>query len=278
MTYRSILVHVDNSKAATARIAAALSLAARFKSTVTGVFLKSELLPNYAIGDGIAMSAANVDRYLEERAEEMGKVVAAARNVFEEAVRDAAVPFYWLDINGDGPSALTACARRHDLAILPPEMNAALGEHVVTAAEVGMGSGGPVLVLKHGGYPANFGRKILVAWKDSRESARALRDAWPLLSQAEEIHFLIVSRHGESDLDDLLKRHLHVHGCRQAKLVVDRNDESPVGDLIRRHVGIVGADLVVLGLYGHSRLREMVLGGVSRDLLQDIPMPLLVSH
>jgi nucleotide-binding universal stress UspA family protein len=193
-------------------------------------------------------------------------------------VRDACIPFYWLDIDGDNASALIACARRHDLAVLPPEMKPALSDNVITAAEIGMASGGPVLVLKHGGYPIDFGKKILVAWKDSRESARALRDAMPFLSRAEEIHFLTVSRSGEAELDELLQRHLHVHGCGQAKLVVDRNEEVAVPDLIRRHVGVVGADMVVLGLYGHSRLQEIMLGGVSRDLLRDMPMPLLMSH
>jgi nucleotide-binding universal stress UspA family protein len=278
MTYRSILVQVDNSTAAKTRIAAAVALAVKFNSALTGVFLKSELVPNYVLGEGIALPSENVERWLEERSEETGKAMLATRRMFDEAVRATSVPFHWLDINGDGPADLVACARRHDLAVLPPQMKALFSEQAIAAAEVGMASGGPVLVLKHGGYPSDFGRKILVAWKDSRESARALRDAWPFLSRAEEIHFLTVSRDGETELDELLQRHLHAHGCKAAKLVVDRNDEAPVADLIRRQVGIVGADLVVLGLYGHSRLREMVLGGVSRDLLHDIPMPLLISH
>ena len=278
MTYRNVLVHVDNSKSAKTRIDAAVSLALRFKCAITGVFLKSEFVPNYIVGEGMALPSENVERFIEERAEETSKAMVAARQLFDEAARIACIPFHWLDINGDSPAALIACARRHDLAILPPQMKASFSQAVISAAEIGMASGGPVLVLKHGGYPADFGRKILVAWKDSRESARALRDAWPFLAQAEEIHFLAVSPDGEAELDELLQRHLHVHGCKEARLVVDRNDEAPVADLIRRQVGIVGADLVVLGLYGHSRLREMVLGGVSRDLLRDIPMPLLVSH
>jgi nucleotide-binding universal stress UspA family protein len=278
MTYRNILVHVDNSKSAKTRIDAAVSLALRFKCAISGVFLKSEFVPNYIVGEGMVMPSENVERFIEERREQTNNAMIAARHLFDEAARVACIPFHWLDINGDSPAALIACARRHDLAILPPEMKAAFSQAAITAAEIGMASGGPVLVLKHGGYPADFGRKILVAWKDSRESARALRDAWPFLAQAEQIHFLAVSPEGEAELDELLQRHLHVHGCKEARLVVDRNDEAPVADLIRRQVGIVGADLVVLGLYGHSRLREMVLGGVSRDLLRDIPMPLLVSH
>jgi hypothetical protein len=189
------------------------------------------------------LPSENVEAFIEERREETGKAMAAARLMFDEAARAASIPFHWLDINGDAPDELIACARRH---------KAVFSQTIITAAEIGMASGGPVLVLKQGAFPADFGRKILVAWKDSRESARALRDAWPFLSQAEEVHFLTVSRDAKAELDDLLQWHLHVHGCKNARLV--------------------------LGLYGHSRLREMVLGGVTRDLLHDIPMPLLVSH
>jgi nucleotide-binding universal stress UspA family protein len=215
---------------------------------------------------------------IEERTQEVCKVSTAARAMFNEATRDAAVPFHWVDANGDSETELVACARRHDLAILPPEMKAAFGERTIKAAQIGMASGGPVLVLKHGGYPASFGRKILVAWNNSRESARALRDALPFLSTADEITFLTVSHRADRDLDDLLQRHLVSHGCKPARLVVDRGDPESIGDVIKLHVAETGADMVVLGLYGHSRLYELVLGGVSRNLLQDPPMPMLISH
>jgi nucleotide-binding universal stress UspA family protein len=279
MTFRNILVHVDNSRAANTRVAAAAALASRFKCALTGVFLKSEQVPSYVTADAIAaVPGAVLERSLEERAAEVSKASGAARAAFDEAVRRAAVPFYWLDLNGDTGEQFVSCVRRHDLAIIPPEMRPAFADKSISAAEIGMAAGGPVLVLKHGGFPMDFGRKILVAWNNSRESARALRDAWPFLETAEEVHFLTVSRNGEAELDELLKRHLRTHGCRMVKHAVDRNDESPVGTLICRHVGITGADMVVLGLYGHSRLQEMVFGGVSRDLLHDMPMPLFMSH
>lgn len=279
MTYRNILVHVDNSEAGKTRVAAAAALAVRCKSALTGVFLRSPHLPGAFVGDAVTPIAASLlQKTLDERLDVLSKASAAARLMFDSTMCDAFAPFYWLDIDGENPSELIASARRHDLVILPPEMKPAFGDNVITAAEIGMASGGPILVLKHGGYPIEFGKRILVAWKDSRESARALRDAWPFLEGAEEIYFLMASRDGEAEIDDLLQRHLHVHGCKEAKLIVERNEEVAVSDLIRRHVNFVGADMVVLGLYGHSRLREMALGGVSRDLLHDIPMPLLMSH
>jgi nucleotide-binding universal stress UspA family protein len=100
----------------------------------------------------------------------------------------------------------------------------------------------------------------------------------PFLQHADEIHFLTVSRDAMPRQDDLLQRHLLRHGCRPANLIVDSDGDTPPGEIIRRHVDLAGADLVVLGLYGHSRIQELVLGGVSHDLLQTLPMPLLVSH
>lgn len=279
MSYRNLLVHVDNTGEAKTRVAAAAAFATRWASTLTGVFLRSEVVPNYMIGDGvIALPAEYVDQFVREREVETGKAVAAARFVFENAAREARNPFYWLDINGDNDAQLVACARRHDLTILPGVMKPAFGDNRLTAAQIAMACGGPVLVLPRAGYPAAFGRRILVAWKESREAARVLRDAWPFLSAADEVVFLTVDRHAANELDGLLVRHLEAHGCKSSRLVVDRDDDASTAEYIRRHIDMVGADMVVLGLYGHSRVREFVLGGVSRDLMNSLPMPLLVSH
>lgn len=279
MALRTILVTVENSAAGRTRLKAAAELASRFKCALTGAFLKSDLYPRYVVADGVVpMPAGVLEGLVAERTIDMDRASGAARRLFDEAVREADIAFDWLDINGDTVAQLAACARRHDLAILPPETRTSFGDRTITASQIGMNSGGPVLVLKHGGYPLDFGKKILVAWNDSREAARALRDAWPFLVAADEVHFLTVSAHAEAELDPMLQRQLRHHGCKLGKTVVDRSETAPVGDLIKLHVGETGADMVVMGLYGHSRLQEMVLGGASKDLLRDPPMPMLISH
>ena len=279
MSYRSILVHLDNSKAAETRLAVAANLATRFECALTGVFLKSDLYPHYLTADAVApIPVEEFDRIFSERAELARKAGAAARQKFDEVARVNRFPFHWLTINGDSEAELVVCATRHDLIILPPEMKAAFGERVTTASQVAMASGGPVLVLKHGGYPLEFGKKILVAWNDSRESNRAVRDAWPFLAKADRVDFLTVSSNASEKLDELMQRHLREHSCRFGRLIVDRSDTVSVADTIRLHVGETGADMVVMGLYGHPRLQELVLGGVSRELVRDPPMPLLISH
>ena len=75
-----------------------------------------------------------------------------------------------------------------------------------------------------------------------------------------------------------MEQHLRRHGCNASRLVIDRDTDIPTGDIIRRHVDLLGADMVVMGFYGHSRLREFILGGVSREILSELAMPVLVSH
>lgn len=278
MAYGNILVQFDTSAAGQRGVAAAAALEARFGCPVTGAFVVSSRLPEYMFADVISpMPRDVIDSYLKECVELIQKASNDAFTSFSSLVGPAPTT-RWMDVNGDSKDDLIGCARRHDLTVLPPVIEPAFSVVRFTAAEIGMASGGPVLVLKHGGYSANFGTKILIAWNESREAVRALRDAWPFLEAAAEIHFLKIGQGGGAEVDKLMRQLLQDHGCVEPKMHVDANDVSPVEDLIRLHVGRTGADLVVLGLYGHSRLQELVLGGVSRGLLADPPMPLLVSH
>jgi nucleotide-binding universal stress UspA family protein len=277
MTYRNILVFVDQSGASRLRVKAAVDIARRFGASLTGAFLRAEQIPAFIAGDAFSATTA-VDVFMEERNKVIKESIAVARPVFETAARDAGIPFEWIDINGDDDRALTACARRHDLTILPPTMYTAGGLQPLNAGSVAMGAGGPVLIVPELGYLPTFGSKIMVAWKESRESARVLHDAMPFIAKASEVTFLTVGRDAEPAFDEMQRRNLMAHDCRNAQIVVDNNDDRDTGDAIRLNAGMVGADMLVLGLYGHSRLQELLLGGVSRNLLGDVTLPILVSH
>lgn len=279
MAYRSILVVADGSEAGEARVARAILLASGFKASITGVFLKSDVIPPALTGDGFAVTPGEIiQQFVDDRAKETARQSAIARTSFENAARAASLPFSWRDINGDGEQALIACAMRHDLTILPPVMKAALGEARLTAAHVGLACGTPVLVMPDGPEVPTLGRHILVAWKEAREAARALHDAWPFLEAAETVTFLAVSKIAGRELDAMLKAELDAHGCRNVNVVVDPDVGADTGDVIRAQIQRRGADLAVLGLFGHSRLQEFILGGVSRNLLGHPPVPLLMSH
>lgn len=256
-----------------------MRLAADNKAAITGVFLKSEVIPPGLTGDGFAITPGEIiQQFVDDRAKETARLSAANRALFEDAARAAAVGFTWRDINGDAEDVLIACARRHNLCVLPAVMKPALGDARLTAAHVGLASGRPLLIVPEDGNATSFGRRVLVAWKDAREAARALNDAWPFLETAESVTFLMVSRTASPTLDAMLKAELDAHGCRNVSVVVDPRVDADTGDVIRAQIDRCGADLAVLGLFGHSRLAEFMLGGVSRSLLEDPPVAMLMSH
>ncbi|MBI1362268.1 MAG: universal stress protein [Alphaproteobacteria bacterium] len=279
MNYHNILVLVDAGKASKARLAVAIDLARRCNASLTGVFLSTTFLATFGAREAVAfMTPEDISRLLDEQVAAVSAASARARTPFESAVREAGVPCFWEEVSGDGSEYLIAAARRHDLSILPSICHVGVSDHVVSAAEVGMACGSPVLVAPEGRYQPPAGRRVLIAWKDSREAARALNDAWPILCRAETIQVLKIGDEVEAALDPMLLRQLALHGCPEPHVVVDRDSDASTGEILRRHIGVSGADLVVMGLYGHSRLREIVLGGVSRDLLHDTPAALLMSH
>lgn len=277
MSYRTILVQTEDSVPGRLQVKAALDLAKRFGATLTGVYLKAEQIPAMFVGD--AFSAVTLaESFLKEREELISAASQKARTMFEAAATEAGVRFSWSEINGDSEETLIHAARRHDLAVLRREVQPVGGASPILASEVAMACGGPVLVLPEAGYPVPFGKSVLVGWKEGREAARAVRDAMPFLSVAGKVTFFSVSHDAPDQLDPFRLAHLAAHGCTSAMAAVDRDDTQSTGDAIRRRSGIVGADLLVLGLYGHSRLQELFLGGVSRNMLTDLNLPMLVSH
>lgn len=278
MTYQDILVHVDERPSSRARAVAAATLAARLNARLTGAFLKSEFLRDAMVAESLAYMPPDALQALLEQ-EEAARLQASegARGVFEAEAARAGVTSDWLVVDGGRDQEFIACARRFDLTVFPPVAKVSLAVNEISAAAVALASGGPVLVIPEVGTPPALPERVLVAWKGSRESARALRDAWPLLRQAKEVHVLIVSPHGEGGADGLLQRHLEAHGVK-ANLIVDRSHDASAGQIIRDQVADLKADLVVMGVYGRPRLQELLLGGVSHNLLADPPCALLLSH
>lgn len=277
MGYRNILVQVDETAAARTRANVAADLAVRFGATLTGMFLRSDYVPAFVAGDGFSAVTA-IEAYIEERDRTAAKASASARAAFEAEIAAHSIPAGWIEANGNDDDSLLGTARQFDLTVFPQVASSALGSYAVSASHIGMGSGAPVLVLPERGFQIPFGKRVLVAWKESREAARALRDAWPFLMAAEEVHVLTVSRDAPDGFDDLMRKNLEAHGCANIHMHVDRNDDIDIANAIQRHSGRVGADLIALGLYGHSRMRELLLGGVSRHMLDQLYLPLLISH
>ena len=145
-----------------------------------------------------------------------------------------------------------------------------------------LSAGRPALVVPDIGAGKTLGRRVMIAWDTGREAARAVNDALPILQQAEAVTVLSVNPrpgidlHGEEPGADIAL-HLTRHGV---KVEVQRTqvEEINIGDTILSRLADLGSDLLVMGAYGHSRLREVVLGGVTRTLLESMTVPVLMSH
>lgn len=278
MTYRDILVQVDETAASRPRVEAAVEMARRTGGVVSGVFLTSRFM-----ADGLAAEALTylppeqIDELVTGHQKAVDKAAETAREMFERAASEAGVASDWLTVGGDLMTPLIDCARRADLLVLPPVVAVSLARQRYGAGDIAMACGGPVLVVGKDGCAPDFGRRILVAWNGSREAARAVRDAWPLLMRAEQVDIVVVSPEGEGGPDGLLQRHFERHGLKP-NIIIDRSRDEDAEAVLRRQAAALGSDLLVMGLFGRPRLAEIILGGVSREMLHAPPLPLLLSH
>lgn len=275
---RDILVLLDPTDQSDRRLALAVGLARRHEAHLTGLFVLDVPLPFVAAGDG-AVALAEVMERLRGEAQ---AAAAAVEERFREGLRREGVAGEWRLVEGAAAAVVPLHARYADLAVLGQEepAPAVVGSGVVEAAL--FGSGRPVLVVPHAGRFENVGRRVLIGWNASREATRAVHDALPLLAAAEAAHVLVVTPrpgedgHGEEPGADIA-RHLARHGVAVA---VERitAPELAAADVLLNRAADLDADLLVVGAYGHSRLRELVLGGVTRSLLRQMTVPVLMAH
>jgi nucleotide-binding universal stress UspA family protein len=279
MTYRNLLVQVDDTRSCAKRIAFALDLATAHGAHLTGVYVIAEPSP-VAFAEGFPAELMT-DLQQQQRARADAALAsygaAAQRNQVEFESRIDRVLYT------EVAEAVATNARYADLAILgqhDPDDPASGPRYL--PEEVVLGCGRPVLMLPYIGPPATFGERVIVAWDASREAARAVNDALPLLRQAKQVGVLSVNprpwpfAHGEEPGADI-GLHLARHGVRVEVQRIEARDVD-VANAILSHLADQSADLLVMGGYGHSRLREFVLGGVTRTILGEMTVPVLMSH
>lgn len=276
MSFKTILVQCDAGKAAPRRLELATQLAGRFDAVLVGVHAKPPFEAPVFAEDGFSM-APFFEAY--EEAAETDKASSSA--AFDRAIKGKHLSTEWRPLDGRVDDVLTVCSRYADLLVvgqteIDSTVPAGVPESVVLA------SGRPVLVVPHIGVEKPVGQVVMLCWNASRESARAAADALPFLKAAQKVIVLVVEPrvtsegHGEepgADVATWLARH-------GVKVIVQRDvaPDADVGNVILSRAADHDVDLIVMGLYGHSRLREMVLGGVSRTLLSTMTVPVLMSH
>lgn len=278
MSYRDILVVMDHAENGARRARLGADLATRWNAHLSGVFPTSDFMQQFGAAEALmGLSSDDIDRILRDHAKAVEVASEIARTNFETAAREAGVASDWMTVNGDHVDGLVACARRADLTITPNRMLVHMGQRHVEAADLGIACGGPVLITPHDDYAPPIGKRVLIAWNGSREASRALRDGWPFIEAAEEVHVLVVSPNGEGGPDGMLQRLLERHQIK-ANLIVDPSDDESAADVIERQMAEFDVDLLIMGLFGRPRLQELVLGGVSRQLLKEMPASILMSH
>lgn len=272
MSYRDILVEMDGGTAASVRVRLAAGLARKFGSRLIGVFVAARIPAPYLPSESaLGLTAAQVKRIYDAYDQTVRTASETARAAFESIAADAGVQSDWHELDATDLEDLIDCARRIDLVVASPD-----GGPFLSTARLAISSGSPVLIAPEATV-SGIGKHVLVAWNGSREAARALRASWPFLMAAEQVHVLVVSKGGLGGPDGFLQRHFEHHGVRP-NLIVDPRDDASAGEIIRDQAGALGADLVVMGLYGRSRLQEVILGGASREMLKHGAIPLLISH
>ena len=275
MSLNDILVHVDGSREAPTTLAAACALARDHDAHLTGLAVdRPPEIPGYA---AIEIPASALEIIEAQRKE----TAAKAREMFEKAVAAAGITdrSRWSLVRGMPLESLSLRSRYADLVIVS-QVNAenqnGASEDMVD--DLILVCGRPVLVIPYIGAPANFGKKVLVAWNASREAARAVADAMPILEAAESVEVFAVEPNGIGDAPGAdIAEHLARHGVNATASKTTGLDIE-VGDVLLNHIADSGADMMVMGAYGHSRMRELVLGGATRHILQHMTVPVLFSH
>lgn len=280
MKYKTILVHLDHSDRSPARAALAARWARAHESHLVGLLPTGTydgVIPADAIPTGTTDFIAESADYLRRRAETI------SREFREGIAATGALSYEVRLVDGATIDAVVQHGRASDLVVLGQDDASRAADVWVhgLAGHVLMEVGRPVLIVPSAGQFEGFARNAVVAWNGSRESAVALHAALPALRCASRVT-LVSFRHPNEEDDDRkpsvadMLQFLSRHGIHAT---FERNiTDIDVAAALLSRVSDLGADLLVMGGYGHSRLRELVLGGVTRQILAKMTVPVLMAH
>ncbi|MDO8653854.1 MAG: universal stress protein [Undibacterium sp.] len=279
MSYKTILVHVDESSRSELRVKIAAEIANREDAHLIGTAVTG--VSRFIYQDGnISASDPNLGihlKFLRERAE---KAIAG----FKQSVAELGVSSYESMIaNDEAGGGIGLQARYSDLVVVgqtnrdepSPSVLPDFPEYLV------MNSGRPALIIPYAGDFTTVAKRPLISWDASRESTRAVTDAIPLLKQADLVQVAIFNptalpdAHGEQPGADIAL-FLARHGIKVEVSV--HKTSTDIGNALLSLSHDLDSDMIVMGGYGHSRFREMIMGGVTRTILESMTIPVLMSH
>ena len=277
MTYASVMVYVDDEVAGAMRIKLAAEVAAHFDARVLGIMgspVQSPIVDSYTGG---AMLGETIALFQDIAEADLKKAEAA----FWENAGSYAERFEWRGQTGLPGDVVSHSMRAPDIIVVGRRDPNALSAHTLDPADLLMIAGRPLLITPPSPLRGPIATPAVIAWTDSREAQRAVQLALPMLRAASRVHVIEVS--AESGFKDAQERvadvadYLGRHGIRADGEAI-RGDGSPRPSQIIGFAEDAGAGLIVAGGYGHARLREWVMGGVTHGLLANSPVCLFVSH
>lgn len=269
MTYRTICAgFLQGDPRNQSVMDAAIKLAKERDAHLTGVHLVPPLnLPIYA---AVPFPDGMMSSYYAEADAEGDKL----RETFDAHCQSAGLDSHeWQGGARSVLSVLEEIAPVTDLFVLAQH---ASGEHDWLLGEASLLLGVPILAIPESGTFESFGKTVLLAWAPRRECARAVRDAMPILREADQV--VVLRGDVRDDARDVgVGAYLSRHGVN-ADIRHVTTDEVSIGDAILNAVTDYGCDMIVMGAYGHSRIREMAFGGATRHVLQHMTVPTILSH
>ena len=272
---RSVLLHLDDLPSSAVRLGFARALAHRHEATLCAMFVGAP--PQWPLQMAFTESPATLMQHVDWAASDRTK------SLFDTASAAGGVTMQWLDNdNADAVEVFSRQALYADLLVLGQHDPGAASASAVAAGfveSVLIDTDKPALVLPFEGEFQTAGNDVLIGWNATPQSARAVTAAMPWLRRARRVHVLETSDpaapHCAGELD--IAQYLLLHGVVPT---LHRQPAPPpdAGDFMLSLATEVGADLLVMGCYGHSRARELMLGGASRTVLRATTIPVLMAH
>lgn len=272
MAIKEIVLHVGRDARYPARQEAAMRLAKRFDARVVGVHVLS-----YPVVAGYLQVDFGAELIEQQLADARARA-AEVRESFDAAMQREGLNAEWRLIEGNPVDAMALASRYGDITVIGQTNPDDRWPEDSMPDELVMSTGRPLLVWPYVGDYPDLGRQVMVAWNGSREAVRALHDAMDFLLTADKV---VVSTVNPPDRQHIagadVAGYLARHGIN-AEVHPINAPELDAGNAILSAAADFGSDLLVIGAYGHSRLREIALGGVTRHVLQTMTLPVLMSH
>lgn len=273
---KDIVVHIDNLAQNSVRVALACAMARDHGAHLAGVVvIHRPEVPGYArsqIGEKVLAAIAEAARVDAE----------TAGREFREQCDKAGVAAESRIDKGELVETLAMHARYADMIVIGQNIGDDTSETSIADRFI-LNAARPVLVVPSTGKFSKVGETVMVAWDAGRPATRAVNDALPLLQKAKKVHVVAADplqgrhHHGQMPGADI-GLHLARHGVKAEVSTLSLGDDIDVGNALLSRAADFGADMIVMGAYGHARLRELVLGGVTRLMLREMTVPVLMSH